>query len=86
MNEINKLIWPAENGIGVIDEAAWDRTVEIAQSTPNLEGTTVLTAPPTDGAFTNDIVEEAIALLGDSVDTTGADFEPIEVTLEPGGA
>ena len=36
-------------GIGMIDEAAWNRTVEIAQSTPNLEGTTVLTAPPTDG-------------------------------------
>ena len=86
MNEINKLIWPAENGVGVIDQAAWDRTVEIAQSTPNLEGATVLTAPPTEGAFTNDIVEEAIALLGDSVDTAGADFEPIEVTLEEGGA
>ena len=86
MNEINKLIWPAPNGIGVIDEEAWNRTVEIAQETPNLEGTTVLTAPPTDGAWTNEIVEEAIALLGDSVDTTGESFEPIEVTLEPGGA
>ena len=38
---------------------------------PNLEGATVLTAPPTEGAFTNDIVEAACALLGDSVDTTG---------------
>ncbi len=85
MNEVNKLMWPAENGIGFIDQAAWDRTVEIAQSTPNLEGTTVLTAPPTEGAFTNDLVEEAHALLGDSVDTTGEDFEPIEVTLEPAG-
>ena len=46
MNEINKLIWPAEGGIGIIDQAAWDRTVEIAQSTPNLEGDTVLTAAP----------------------------------------
>lgn len=27
-NETNKLIWPAENGIGVIDEAAWNQTVE----------------------------------------------------------
>ena len=86
MNEINKLIWPAPNGIGVIDEEAWNRTVEIAQETPNLEGATVLTAPPTDGAWTNEIVEEAIALLGDSVDTTGESFEAIEVTLEPGGA
>ena len=66
MNEVNKLIWPSTDGIGTIDEAAWDRTVEIAQNTPNLEGTTVLTAPPTDGAYTNEIVEAAIALLGDS--------------------
>jgi NitT/TauT family transport system substrate-binding protein len=86
MNEVNKLIWPSENGIGITDPAAWDRTVEIAQNTPNLEGQTVLTAPPTEGAFTNDIIEEAHALLGDSVDINGADFEPIEVTLEPGGS
>ena len=46
----------------------------------------MLTEPPTDGAYTNEIVEEAIALLGDSVDINGADFEPIEVTLEPGGS
>ena len=63
MNEINKLIWPAADGVGVIDQAAWDRTVEIAQSTPNLEGTTVLTAPPDAGAYTNDIVTEALANL-----------------------
>ena len=31
MNEVNKLIWPADGGIGMIDKAAWDRTVEIAQ-------------------------------------------------------
>jgi len=86
MNEVNKLIWPAEDGIGVIDEDAWNRTVEIAQNTPNLEGATVLTAPPTEGAFTNDIVNEALALLGDSVDTTGDAFEAIDVTLEPGGS
>ena len=40
----------------LIDQAAWDRTVQIAMDTPNLEGATVLTAPPTDGAWTNDIV------------------------------
>ena len=43
----------------MMDEEAWDRTVEIAQSTPNLEGTTVLTEPPTDGAYTTEIVEAA---------------------------
>jgi NitT/TauT family transport system substrate-binding protein len=87
MNEINKLIWPADEGIGMIDQAAWDRTVEIAQGTANLEGATVLTGPPTEGAFTNDIITEALALVtAKGVDTTGEGFTPIEVTLEEGGA
>ncbi len=85
MNEINKLIWPNEYGIGFIDEDAWNRTVEIAQSTPNLEGATVLTAPPTDGAYTNDVVNAAYALLGSDVDLMGAGFTPADVTLNPGG-
>lgn len=85
VNEINKLIWPAENGVGYIDEEAWTRTVELALNTPNLEGATVLTAEPTDGAYTNDIVTAAHELLGDSVDINGADFAPIEVTLNEGG-
>jgi NitT/TauT family transport system substrate-binding protein len=87
MNEINRLIWPAPNGVGFIDQAAWDRTAEIAQNTANLEGTTVLTAPPDAEAFTNDIVTEALANLEEiGVDTTGEDYQPIEVTLEEGGA
>ena len=87
MNEINKLIWPAANGVGMIDSAAWDRTVQIAMDTPNLEGTTVLTAEPTDGAYTNDIVSLALTDLNDmGIDTTGEGFTPIDVTLEEGGA
>ncbi len=86
MNEINKLIWPAPDGVGYIDQAAWDRTVEIAMSTPNLEGATVITAAPTDGAWTNDIVTEALGKLDElGVDTKGADFAPIDVTLQEGG-
>jgi len=86
MNEISKLIWPSPDGIGFIDSAAWDRTVEISLNTPNLEGATVLTEEPTEGSYTNDIVEEAWALLeGMDLDLTGEAFEPIEVTLTEGG-
>jgi NitT/TauT family transport system substrate-binding protein len=86
MNEVNKLIWPSPDGIGYINQEAWDRTVEISQSTPNLEGATVLTAPPTDGAYTNEIVEAAWALLADKgLDLFGPDFAPIDVTLNEGG-
>lgn len=85
-NETNKLVWPAENGIGFIDEAAWDRTVEIAQNTPNLEGATVLSGPPTDGAWTNEIIEAAFALAeARGVDVNGSSFAPIEVELREGG-
>jgi NitT/TauT family transport system substrate-binding protein len=87
MNEINKLIWPSANGVGFIDEAAWDRTAQIALETPNLEGATVITAPPDADAFTNDIATEAIGNLEElGVDVDGNDFTPIEVTLEEGGA
>jgi NitT/TauT family transport system substrate-binding protein len=84
MNEVNKLIWPSENGIGYIDQAAWDQTVAISMETPNLEGATVLTEPPSDDAFTNDVVDAAHALLG-GIDISGSGFTPIDVTLEPGG-
>jgi NitT/TauT family transport system substrate-binding protein len=87
MNEVNKLVWPSANGIGFIDQAAWDRTVQISLETPNLEGTTVLTAEPTDGAFTNEIVEAAWAMLADAgLDLFGEGYAPIEVTLNEGGA
>jgi NitT/TauT family transport system substrate-binding protein len=87
MNEINKLIWPAPSGVGYIDQAAWDRTVQIAMDTPNLEGATVLTAAPTDGAFTNDIVSLALTDLNEmGVETTGENYAPIDVTLVEGGA
>jgi len=86
MNEINKLIWPSENGIGFIDQAAWDRTVEVSLNTPNLDGDTVLTAEPDAEAFTNLIVEAAWEFSASmDFDLTGDSFTPIDVTLEPGG-
>ena len=85
MNEVNKLIWPAPAGFGKADGDAWTSTVEISIATPNADGTTFLTAEPDEGARTSEIIDEAYALLGDSVDLEGADFAPIEVTLQEGG-
>ena len=87
MNEVNKLIWPAEQGVGYIDPAAWDRTVKIASGTKNLDGKTVLTKPVDDAAYTNDIIDSAHALLETlGVDINGADYAPTDVTLVEGGA
>ncbi|MEQ1700042.1 MAG: ABC transporter substrate-binding protein [Ilumatobacteraceae bacterium] len=86
MNEVNKLIWPAEGGVGFIDQAAWDRTAQLSQETKNLEGTTVLTKAPDAEAYTNDIVTAAHALLESmGIDIFGADYAPIDVTLTEGG-
>ena len=86
MNEVNKLVWPSANGIGFIDSAVWDNTVDISLNSPNLEGGTVLTAAPSDGAYTNEIVEEAWThIMTDGADTTGSSYAPIEVTLNEGG-
>jgi NitT/TauT family transport system substrate-binding protein len=84
MNEVNKLIWPSANGIGYIDQVAWDQTVAISLDTPNLDGDTVLTEDPGPDAFTNDYVEAAHELLAGQ-DLAGSSWEAIEVTLEEGG-
>lgn len=87
VNETNKLIWPSTSGgVGIIDEAAWDRTVELALQTHNETGATIITEEPPESAYTNEYVEEALAELEEEgVDTVGEDFEPIEVELNPGG-
>ena len=85
-NEVNKLIWPSTNGVGIIDEAAWAQTVDIALNTQNETGATIITKAPPESAYTNEYVEQALAELEEEdVDTIGADFEPIEVTLKEGG-
>jgi NitT/TauT family transport system substrate-binding protein len=87
MNEINKLVWPSPNGIGVMDPAEWDQTVAISLDTPNLEGATVITAAPPAEAYTTQYAEAAnAALQADGLNTTGDGFAPITVTLKEGGA
>ena len=86
MNEVNKLIWPAAGGIGVIDTAAYERTIGIASGTKNLDGASVLTKAPDTEAWTNDIVNEAIAqLTAEGIDVNGSGFAPITVELTEGG-
>jgi NitT/TauT family transport system substrate-binding protein len=87
MNEINKLIWPSPNGIGVMDPAAWAQTVGISLNTPNLEGVAVITAEPSADAYTNQFADAANAELSAmGLNTTGTDFMPIDVTLNEGGS
>jgi len=87
MNEVNKLIWPAAGGIGVINDADWKRTVDLSLTTKNQTGDTVLTKQPEGLAFTNDYIQQAITQAkAAGVDVTGSSFKPEAVTLTAGGA
>jgi NitT/TauT family transport system substrate-binding protein len=88
VNEVNKLIWPSPSaGAGIVDQAAWDRTVQVALQARNADGATVLTKEPDPQAFTNEYVTKALdTLRGEGVDVVGANYQPKQVTLNPGGA
>lgn len=79
LNEINKLIWPSPEGIGILDQALWDQTVAVA-----LEGA-VITEEPSEGAYRTDLAQAALDSLGEDVDTTGEEWQPVEVEITPGG-
>ena len=80
MNEINKLIWPNEGGIGVMNEDDYATTAQIAQDYK------IVKADPGEGVYTSEYAEAAVAALEDEgVDTKGADYEAPEVEVTEGG-
>jgi NitT/TauT family transport system substrate-binding protein len=85
-NEVNKLIWPSTSGVGVIDDAAWKQTVDIALGTKNETGATIISKQPPESAHSNTYVEKALEeLRADGVDVDGKAFKPITVELKEGG-
>jgi len=78
MNEINPLVWPSPNGIGILDPGLWQQTVDVS-----VEAGIIPAAPPAD-AYRTDLAEEALAGLGD-IDTTGESFQKGTVTVTEGG-
>ena len=77
MNEVNGLIWPSPDGIGILDEGLWDQTVQISLESE------ILTEEPSDSAFRTDLAQAALD--GIDGDTTGDDFEKADVEVTPGG-
>jgi NitT/TauT family transport system substrate-binding protein len=81
LNEILALIFPASNGIGVMNTDLWDQTVQVAtEQIPELQGVEI----PAE-AFRTDLAEAAIANLGDA-DATGGGYERREIELQEGGS
>jgi NitT/TauT family transport system substrate-binding protein len=79
MNEINALIWPSPQGIGVMDPAAFNRTAKIAQQFK------VISKAPS-GAWRSDLAKAAVAeLKKQGVDVTGANWHKASVHVVAGG-
>jgi NitT/TauT family transport system substrate-binding protein len=82
MNEINKLVWPSPNGVGIMDPALYAQTADIALTYE------VVTTEPDDGAWRNDLAEAALSWLTDNypdADPFGLDWEAATVEITPGG-
>ncbi len=79
MNEINALIWPSPNGVGMLDKALFDQTINAATTYG------VLKAAPSADATRTDLAQKALDALGTSVDTKGANYQKPTVTLNEGG-
>jgi NitT/TauT family transport system substrate-binding protein len=80
LNEINKLIWPNDLGIGVMDPAGFDNTAQIALDYG------VIANEASSDTYVTDYADAAVAALEEEgVDVNGADFEPAEVEVTPGG-
>lgn len=77
LNEINALVWPSPGGIGVMDQAAWDQTVDISVEFA------VLGSAPSDGAFRTDLAEAALAKV--EGDTEGSGYAKADVEVTAGG-
>ncbi len=78
LNEVNALIWPSPQGIGILDDASYQQTVDIAVEFK------VMSQAPDAGAARTDLAQQALDGLTD-LDTTGAGYEKLVVEVTPGG-
>jgi NitT/TauT family transport system substrate-binding protein len=76
MNEINALIWPSPDGIGMLSSAAWSQTVDTA-----LAAGIIAAAPPAT-AFRTDLATSALSGLSNA---TGTDFTKAVVQITAKG-
>jgi NitT/TauT family transport system substrate-binding protein len=80
LNEINKLIWPNETGIGIMNPEDFANTAQIALDYK------IIKSPANEDAYITDYAEAAVQELKDAgEDVNGADWQPEEVRVTPGG-
>ncbi len=77
MNEINKLVWPSPNGIGVMDAKLYQQTVAIAKNFG------VIKQDPSPNAYTTQYAEAAVKTI--SEDAKGLNWQAATVEVTAGG-
>lgn len=77
LNEINALIWPSPQGIGVMDNDLYQQTVDISVDFG------VISKAPDAAALRTDLAQKALE--GIDGDTTGANYQRLNVEVTPGG-
>jgi NitT/TauT family transport system substrate-binding protein len=78
LNEVNDLIWPSPQGIGMMDEAQYQQTVDISTEFA------VLTTAPDEAALRTDLAQQALDSMTDT-DTIGEGYTKMDVEVTPGG-
>ena len=79
MNEINALIWPVKQGVGVMDKAAYARTAKIAKQFGVIK-------KAASGAYVDTYAKQAVARLKQQgVDVNGTKWKKAVVKVTPGG-
>jgi NitT/TauT family transport system substrate-binding protein len=80
LNEINALIWPSLQGLGLMDPKAFDRTVQIAQEYQ------IIKSKPDTGTYRTDLAQKALeGLNSQGLDTKGLQFKKRLVQVTKGG-
>jgi NitT/TauT family transport system substrate-binding protein len=77
MNEVNALVWPSPNGVGMLDPISWGQTVQVAK------GQGIIKVDPSTSAYDTSIVTDA--WVGIEGDPKGESFTKGTVEVTPGG-
>ena len=81
MNEINALIWPSKEGIGVMDKSDYEQTAGIAKQFG------VISKEPSSDAYRTDLAQDAVdEISAEGADVNGDDYQKPAVKVTPKGA
>lgn len=84
INQVNSLVWPSPSGVGVMDPALFDRTVNVLLNTKSLAGVQGLGAAPAEGSWTDQFARAADGGLGEAgLNVTGDGYVPADLPLGP---